>query len=55
MTVDIKAIFDYCVEKGWIKESGVIKKIQGGFEITNTQGAEETFTMNKHSVDFETE
>jgi len=55
MTVDIKAILDYCVEKGWIEESGVIKKIQGGFEITSTQGLEETFTMNDYSVTFETE
>jgi hypothetical protein len=54
LTVNIKGILDYCVEKGWIKESGVIKKIQGGFEIFSTDGEEETFTMNNYSVSFET-
>jgi len=54
MTVDVKAILDYCVNKGWLKNDGVIEKIQGGFEITSTRGEEETFTMNSYSVSFET-
>jgi len=53
-TVDIKSILDYCVGKGWLENSGVISKIQGGFEITSTDGEERTFTMNSYSVSFET-
>jgi len=54
MTVDIKAILDYCVSRGWLSSSGVIEKIQGGFEITSTGGVERTFTMNSYSVSFQT-
>jgi hypothetical protein len=54
MTVDIKAILDYCVNKGWLSSSGVIEKIQGGFEITSTDGQERTFTMNSYSVSYST-
>ena len=54
MTVDIKAILDYCVNQGWLSNSGVIEKIQGGFEITSTGGEERIFTMNSYSVSFET-
>jgi hypothetical protein len=50
MTVDIKAILDYCVSKGWLSNSGKIEKVQGGFEITSTGGTERTFTMNSYSV-----
>jgi hypothetical protein len=54
MTVNIKAILDYCVSKGWLSSSGVIEKIQGGFEITSTDGQERTFTMNSYSVSYST-
>jgi hypothetical protein len=54
MTVDIKAILDYCVSKGWLHGNGVIEKIQGGFEITSTGGTERTFTMNSYSVSYST-
>jgi hypothetical protein len=49
MTVDIKSILDYCVDKGWLESSGIIEKVQGGFEITATEGAQ-NFTMNSYSV-----
>jgi len=54
MTVNIKAILDYCVSKGWLSSSGVIEKIQGGFEISSTDGQERTFTMNSYSVSYST-
>jgi len=54
MTVDIKAILDFCVSRGWLSSSGVIEKIQGGFEITSTGGVERTFTMNSYSVSYRT-
>jgi hypothetical protein len=50
MTVNIKSILDYCVSKGWISSSGILSKVQGGFEITSTGGSELTFTMNSYSV-----
>ncbi|MBN2441193.1 MAG: RICIN domain-containing protein [Spirochaetales bacterium] len=49
MTVDLKAILNYCVNKGWLSSSGIIEKVQGGFEITATVGSQ-TFTMNSYSV-----
>ncbi len=50
MTVNIKSILDYCVQKGWITTSGILSKVQGGFEITSTGGQELSFTMNSYSV-----
>lgn len=49
MTVDIKAILDYCVKKGWLHNNGKIEKVQGGFEISATNGSQ-TFSMNNYSV-----
>jgi hypothetical protein len=51
MTVNIKSILDYCVSKGWLQTSGIIEKVQGGFEITATSGSQ-SFTMNSYSVSF---
>jgi hypothetical protein len=50
MTVDIKSILTYCVSKGWISNSGILSKVQGGFEITATGGQQLSFTMNSFSV-----
>jgi hypothetical protein len=48
-TFDIKAILDYCVNKGWLSSSGNISNIQCGFEISGTVGTQR-YTMNSFSV-----
>jgi hypothetical protein len=50
LTVNIKPILDYCVQKGWISSTGILSKVQGGFEISSTGGQELTYTMNSYSV-----
>jgi hypothetical protein len=52
MTVDIKAILDYCVTKGWLSSSNTVHQVQCGFEISGTGGVSRRFTMNSYSVSF---
>jgi hypothetical protein len=52
MTVDIKAILDYCVTKGWLNSSNTVGQVQCGFEISGTGGVSRRFTMNSYSVSY---
>jgi hypothetical protein len=54
MTVNVKAILDYCVTKGWLSSSNTVGKVQCGFEISGTGGVSRRFTMNSYSVSFTT-
>ena len=48
-TVDIKAILDWIVNKGWISSSGTVSEVQFGFEITSSAGGLD-FTCNSYSI-----
>jgi hypothetical protein len=50
MTIDVSALANYCVSKGWASSSGTIGQVQGGFEISGTNNTAKTFTMSSYSV-----
>lgn len=49
-TVDIKAILNWIVARGWISSSGTVGASQFGFEISGTNNTPLTYTCNSFSM-----
>jgi hypothetical protein len=48
--LDVLAVLDWLVGKGWLKGSDKVSAVEYGVEIANTAGAERTFRLNDFNL-----
>ncbi|TVZ03419.1 hypothetical protein EAS64_23775 [Trebonia kvetii] len=50
-TLNLRAFFQYLMDKGWIPGNSTLSEVCYGVEVVNTTGAQETFNVTNFSVD----
>jgi hypothetical protein len=49
-TLNIRALFDYLIGKGWLSKTATLGQICYGVEIVSTEGQDATFTFTDFSI-----